>query len=362
MEQLTGKERMSRILRREPADRVGLYEHFWNDTYAEWVSNQGCPGDFTAEFGFDMVECWPTNFTARIDFQPVKISEDEDTATYLDGNWATLRRHKKHDSTPEHIGFGIDSREKWEELVKPLITNEADLERRINFEAYRQTKKYAEERQLFFVWSGTNVFELMHPLVGHEELLAAMIYDPDWVINMAQTYAEMTVKAQKLLFEREGKPDGIWYYEDMGYKGAPFMSPAFYDKFLYPAHKYTFDFAKSLDLPVIVHSCGFVEPLVDGLLRAGMDMLQVIEVKAGMDLLRLYEKYGKRLSFMGGIDVRVLYSNDKKLIDEELEKKIPVVKQGYGYAVHSDHSIPKTVNYETYKYFVKKALELGRYD
>ena len=98
----------------------------------------------------------------------------------------------------------------------------------------------------------------MHPLVGHEEMLAAMIYDPDWITDMAQTYAEMTVRAQKLLFEREGKPDGIWYYEDMGYKGAPFMSPAMYDRFLYPAHKYTFDFAKSLDLPVIVHSLSLI--------------------------------------------------------------------------------------------------------
>jgi uroporphyrinogen decarboxylase len=65
---------------------------------------------------------------------------------------------------------------------------------------------------------------------------------------------------------------------------------------------------------------------------------------------------------MGGIDVRELYSNDKSRIDAELEKKIPIVKQKYGYAVHSDHSIPKTVNYETYKYFVKKALELGTYE
>ncbi len=358
---MTGKERMSRILRREPTDRIGLYEHFWGDTYGEWTQNQGCPGDFNAEFGFDMIECWPTNFCARLDFAPVKVAEDEDTATYLDGNWATLRRHKKHDTTPEHIGFGIDSREKWEELVKPLLTNENDLERRINFEGYRGAKKYAADRELFFVWSGVNVFECMHPLVGHVEMLAAMIYDPEWVSDMSRTFAEMTVKAQELLFAREGKPDGVWYYEDMGYKNAPFMSPAMYNQFIYPSHKYTFDFAKSQGLPVIVHSCGFIEPFVDGLLDAGMDMLQVIEIKAGMDLLRLYEKYGDRLSFMGGIDVRELYSNDRARIDAELEKKIPIVMRGHGYAVHSDHSIPKTVNYETYKYFVKKALELGTY-
>jgi uroporphyrinogen decarboxylase len=97
------------------------------------------------------------------------------------------------------------------------------------------------------------------------------------------------------------------------------------------------------------------------MLEAGIDCLQVIEVKAGMDLLRIYKDYGYRLSLMGGIDVRTLYTNDRRIIDAELEAKIPIVKQGFGYTLHSDHSIPNTVNFETYEYFVQKGLEIGRY-
>jgi uroporphyrinogen decarboxylase len=80
-----------------------------------------------------------------------------------------------------------------------------------------------------------------------------------------------------------------------------------------------------------------------------------------MDLLRIHKNYKDCLSLMGGIDVRTLYSNDKEIIDRELESKIPVVKEGYGYVLHSDHSIPNTVNLETYEYFIKKGLELGKY-
>jgi uroporphyrinogen decarboxylase len=97
-------------------------------------------------------------------------------------------------------------------------------------------------------------------------------------------------------------------------------------------------------------------------MEAGMDCLQVIEVKAGMDLLKLYRQYGEHLSFMGGIDVRVLYSNDRSQVDRELDSKIPVVKGNYGYMLHSDHSIPNTVNYDTYRYFVDRGLELGTYN
>ncbi|MCL2751733.1 MAG: hypothetical protein FWE62_03140, partial [Firmicutes bacterium] len=81
----------------------------------------------------------------------------------------------------------------------------------------------------------------------------------------------------------------------------------------------------------------------------------------GMDLLRIYENYGNKIALMGGIDIRILYTNDRAQIDRELEAKIPTVMQKYGYVLHSDHSIPKTVDYETYQYFVKKGLQLGTY-
>jgi uroporphyrinogen decarboxylase len=192
-------------------------------------------------------------------------------------------------------------------------------------------------------------------------MLVGMALDPDWITDMVETYSNLTVELQEILFAEEGYPDGVWYYEDMGFKEHPFISPAMYKELIQPGHIRTFDYAKSCKLPIIVHSCGMVEPLVPGMMEAGMDCLQVIEVKAGMDLLRLYKNFGDDLSFMGGIDVRALYSNDRKVIDEELEAKIPFVKGKFGYVLHSDHSIPNTVDYEIYRYFIEKGLELGSY-
>ena len=358
---MTGKERMERILKHQPVDRIGLYEHFWVDTDTAWKEQGHMAKDETFEdhFGYDMQENWAFNLVADLDFQPQVVAETEDTITFLDGNGAVLRRHKFHDTTPEHVDFKVKEREDWERLVRPRLL-EPDP-RRINFEAYRKARQAAKEANRFFVWSGVNVFECMHPVCGHENLLVGMALDPDWVADMAQVYSHLTVELQKILFEQEGYPDGIWYYEDMGFKERPFMSPTMYHDLIQPAHKYTIDYAKSHGMPVIMHSCGFVEPLLPGMIEAGIDCLQVIEIKAGMDLLKLHKLYGDRIAFMGGIDVRTLYSNDRAIIDQELESKIPLVKEGFNYVLHSDHSIPKTVNYETYCYFIKKGLELGQY-
>jgi len=357
---MTAVERIGNILRRQPVDRIGVYEHFWGDTQKKWAAEGHIRNDedLADHFNLDISSCWPFNYVADLDFKPVTIEEDSQTIVQLDGNGATFRRHKLHDTTPEHIAFSVKTRRDWEELIKPKLKPDR---RRINFQAYREARRKAAQRGRFFVWSGVNVFELMHPVCGHENMLLGMAEDPDWIRDMVRTYADLTVALQEILFAEEGRPDGIWYYEDMGFRNRPFCSPAMYKEIIQPGHIITISYAKSLGLPVIMHSCGFVEPLIPGMIEAGIDCLQVIEVKAGMDLLRIYRNYGDRLSLMGGIDVRVLYTNDRSKIDAELQAKIPVVKGHYGYVLHSDHSIPATVAYSTYRYFVDRGLELGTF-
>ena len=360
MQPLSSLERIHNILKRQPVDRIGVFEHFWNDTQRTWTE-QGYiqPGESLEDhFGYDLQVFGAFNLTADLDFTLLIVEETEETILQRDGNGALLRRHKLHDSTPEHVDFRVKDRQGWEEYIKPYLY--ADR-RRIDFAGYRKARQQASEKGRFFCWSGVNVFELMHPVCGHEYMLMGMALDPEWVKDMVETYARLTVELQEILFSEEGYPDGIWYYEDMGYKQHPFMSPRMYREIIQPGHQSTISWAHHNNLPVILHSCGCVASLIPGMIEAGIDCLQVIEVKAGMDLIRLYKDFGDVLSFMGGIDVRVLYNNDKREIDDELEAKIPIVKGKYGYVLHSDHSIPYNVNHDIYRYFIQKGLELGAY-
>ena len=360
MDELTGIERVTNILKRQPVDRIGFFEHFWSDTQRVWTEQGHLqPGENLADhFGFDMELSWAFNMTADLDYEPEVLAETEETITKRNGNYATLKTHKLHDATPEHIDFLVKDRGPWEEFIKPKLLPER---RRINFTAYRETKERARKAGRFFAWSGVNVFEILKDVAGHEYMLMGMALDPDWVLDMAMTYAQLTVELQEILFAEEGWPDGIWYYEDMGFKQHPFMSPKMYMSLIQPAHALSVGFAKANDKPVIMHSCGYIEPLLPGMIEAGIDCLQVIEVKAGMDLLKLYREFGEAISFMGGIDVRKLYTNDPAEIDAELEAKIPTVMKNFGYVLHSDHSIPNTVNYETFQYYIEKGLSLGTY-
>ncbi len=357
---MTGIERIAQILKHKPVDRIGLHEHFWADTIGNWTTQGHIKEgeNVTDHFGFDLERCSPFDMIADYLAEPEIIEENEETILTRDGNGAVLRNHKLHSSTPEHVDYKVKEQKDWEEFIKPLL--KADLGR-INFEEYRRVKNHAKENDIFFVWAGMNVFEIMHRVCGHENMLVGMALEPEWIVDMVSTYTKLTIELQEILFEKEGYPDGIWYYEDLGFKQKPFMSPAMYDELIKPGHIKSIGYAKSKNLPVIVHSCGYIEPLLPSMIEAGIDCLQAIEVKAGMDLLKLYKEYGDVLSFMGGIDIRALYSNDKAIIDKELEDKIPIVKRNNGFVLHTDHSIPTTVNYDTYKYFIERGLELGKY-
>lgn len=357
---MTGKERIGNILQRKPVDRIGLYEHFWDDTKKSWIQKGEMKESesYAEHFGFDMDAFWSFNMVADLDKEPEVVEETEETILVRDGNGALLRRHKLHDSTPEHVDFLVKDRLAWEEHIRPFLTPDPA---RIDFEGYRKVRQECLAADRFFCWSGVNVFELMHPVCGHEYMLMGMALDPDWIREMADLYSTLMINLLEILFEKEGAPDGIWFYEDMGFKDRPFMSPDMYRELIMPAHKKTIDWAHGRGLPVIMHSCGFVEPLLPGMVEAGIDCLQVIEVKAGMDPLRIHKQYGSELSLMGGIDVRTICSNEKSQIDRELEGKIPLLKKGFGFTLHSDHSIPETVDPETYRYFIERGLELGRY-
>lgn len=361
MPELTCRERVTRILNLEPVDQVAVFEQFWPDTCRKWVKEGYLKEDESPidHFDMDLDMAWAFSMVADLQSPEEVIEENDETRLVRTGNKAILRYWKSKSGTPEHVDFEVRDRKGWLEHIRPKLVDENTLRNRINFEVYRERKAKSEQKNQFFCWAGVNAFECMHPVCGHEYMLMGMALDPDWVKDMVNVYCDMTIKMMEILFTQEGKPDGIWFFEDMGFKHKPFMSPQMYDEIVKPGHARTFDYAHSIGCKVIMHSCGFVEPLVPSMIDAGMDCLQAMEVKAGMDLLRIKKKFGDTIALCGGLDIRELETNDKSRVDRLLEENIPHAAKNSGYILHTDHSVPDTVEYQTYKYFVERGRQIS---
>ncbi len=369
---LTSRERIARILRRQPVDRVGLFEVFWRETAQAWA-RQGhlqSPEQISDHFGLDLRrtsgEITPGSaraltLVADLDAGETMIEETADARLVRDGNGAVLRWKKGGSGAPEHVDFLVKDRAGWEAHIRPRLLDARDYERRIDFGHYRALRSRCAREQRFLACGVVAAFDLMTPMCGHEHLLAGMALDGGWVRDMADAYTGVTIDLLEMLFEREGLPDGLWAWDDLGFKTGPFMSPAMYRAFILPAHKRLFDFAHSKGLPVILHSDGCLKLLLPSLIEAGIDCLQPLEAKAGMHLPEIKAMFGHRIALIGGMDVRALETNDRAVVEDELRRKLPAAMAGGGYVLQVDHSVTDRVHYETYRYFVERGLAIGTY-
>ncbi len=370
---LTSKERVARCLARRPADRVAMYDWFWAETEAEYVRRIGDPdlwcGMHGAQagthekrtlweyFDFDLMQvAWPDQRLRMV--APTVLDETDEWVLLRDGNDAELRwwRHKM--GTPEHVRFGIDTPEKWAR-VKPLLQASRDRIRWVEFwPRYRR----ARERDMFVCFAGVEVIESVKDVLGHEQLCKAMLKQPDWIRDVFATYTQFEIDMFRLC-EAEGMTcDGAFIYGDIAYKNGPFMSPKHYREFVYPCHKRLFDEFHARGMPVILHSDGDIRKLIPHFIDAGVDMINPMESRAGMDVRELAPQYGDRLGFCGNIDVMVLATNDRDRIQAELHSKMAAAMKYRGYMYHSDHSIPPGVTLETYRWLLDEVRRFGRYE
>lgn len=367
---LTSKERITRILRRQPVDRIGLFEVYWRETADKWAAEGhfAAPEAVSDHFGLDLRrtggEITPANYNvvnliADVDAREEVVEETETVKLTRNGNGALLRWHKQGSGAPEHVGFAVHDRRSWEEHIRPHLLDERTYARRLDFGSYRALRTKCQTEELFMAGGVVGPFDQMSPMCGHENLLLGMGLDGEWVQEMALLYATVAVRLLETLWAQEGLPDALWVWDDLGFKQRPFMSPAMYRAQLFPAHKKLFDFAHSCGLPVILHCDGYVEALIPHLIDAGIDCLQPIEVKAGMNLLELKRRFGDRIALIGGMDARILESNDCAAVEAELLRKLPGVMAGSGYILQADHSVSPLVEYATYEFFVARGLALG---
>src|SRR3989304_6327437 len=86
----------------------------------------------------------------------------------------------------------------------------------------------------------------------------------------------------------------------MGYKQNQFFSLKMYRELLKPFHQKAIDWAHARGIPAYLHSCGDIRPFIPELVAMGLDGLNPLEVKAGVDPLAVKREFGDRLLLHGG--------------------------------------------------------------
>lgn len=352
---MTSWERFKRMYEHREADRIPIIDEPWSGTLRRW-RREGMPEgmDWCDYFDVDKLGIINIDISPRM---PEITLEETDRYYIRTSPWGVTMKHfKEEDSTPEFLDFTITTQEAWDQAKKQM-TLEDD---RIPWEMLRQNydKWRAEGRWIRAVfWFG---FDVTHSwMMGTENTLVAMMEEPELVEDMFDTYLSRCETLFSRIWDAGYRFDEIFWYDDMGYKGTTFFSPNMYRSMLQPYHKRAVDWAHNRGIYAQLHSCGDVMTLLPDIVATGVDALNPLEVKAGMDAFKIKKEYGDRLVLHGGINA-VLW-NDKDAILEEIDRKVPVLKENGGFIFSSDHSIPNSVSLENMKAIVEEVKRVGRY-
>ncbi len=355
MLEMTTHERVKRMYEHREADRIPITDGPWGATIERW-HREGMPEDtnYVDFFGLDKFAYIGIDNSPRYEVRTIEETEDYTITTT---SWGVTYKNWKHaSSTPEYYDFTVTNKDKWLEAKKRMTTDPDRIDWTYLKENYPRWKQEGRWIRVGF-WFG---FDVTHAhMVGTERLLMAIAEDPEWCIDMFNTELDIDIALCQMLFDEGYEFDCIEWPDDMGYKYHTFFSLNTYREILKPVHKRAVDWAHSKGVVTHLHSCGDIHTFVPDLVEMGIDALNPLEVKAGMDAIALKKEYGDRLVLHGGINA-VLWDNFDA-IAEEMRRIVPVLKENGGYIFSSDHSVPSSVSLETFRRTVELAKELGSY-
>jgi uroporphyrinogen decarboxylase len=341
MVEMTSEERVLRVLQRQEPDRVPHFEWLVDRRVREAL----CPGvtdhnEFAVQMGQDAVIVDPIFKKERVG--PIR--------------WLSEWGYVSQDTAEEH---GIE--------VESPIKTMADFERYTppdpheswRFTAVEDTvEKYKGHKAVIVHLN--DVFSLPRYLMGMQDLLMAIVMEPELVKALVEMSVTINLELAKEVVTRGAKI--VYTGDDYAYNKGPLMSPKHFREFFYPGLCRVMGGYKELGLYVIKHTDGNLWPIIDMIIDSGIDCLDPIDPQAGMDLGEVKAKYGNRVALKGNVDCAQLMTFGTP--DEVIEATKDALRKGMpggGYILSSSNSIHSSVKPENYAAMLQACREHGRY-
>ena len=353
--EMSSRERVRTAIGREEPDRVPVYDGPWPATLERWRA-EGMPADADARdfFNYDLRDIG-ADLSPRF---PVRtLGEDEEYVTETTAWGGVRRNHKDRSTTPEIIECPVKEKDDWAALKVRLEPDAG----RVDWETATANYKRWRDEGRYIVFSAASGYDATQAIIRSEQLLMFMAEAPELIADIVMTLARNISVTFEMMEERGFEFDGLWNFNDMGYRNTSLFSPQMYRDIIQPADRLMWETAHRHGAQVLLHSCGRVSGLIPDLLDAGLDCLQALEVKAGMDPIAIKKEFGDRLAIFGGIDTRCLEDPDPALIEAEIKTKFAACMPGGGYLYHTDHSVPNDVSFERYCHTLELVRKYGTY-
>ncbi len=222
-----------------------------------------------------------------------------------------------------------------------------------------RVNSYAEDFCVF--GSVCEPHEMIWRMIGSENTLVKIAEDPLRTARFIERLGDFLVGiVEGQVQAAGGKLKGIYIWGDIACVRGMLFSPKYWREVYKPQLARICETAHRQGLKTIYHGCGNASVVFEDMIEAGVDAYNPLEAKAGLNVVELKKRFGKRWAFNGNINVQVLETNDPEKVRNEVLTKLNAARGG-GYIIQSDHSVPSNVDPQTYDLMVSLVREYGRY-
>jgi len=178
-----------------------------------------------------------------------------------------------------------------------------------------------------------------------EEWYISTIARREYIKEVFAGQAEIAVKNLERIYQAVGDKVHVVALDgtDLAAQDTLFCSPEGYRELYLPYSKKINDWIHAnTKWKTMKHCCGGCEPLIEGFIEAGFDILTPIQTSArGMDPNLLVEKYGGRIVFWGGgVDTqRTLPFGTPDEVFEQVAERVKIFSRKKGYIFNTIHNI-----------------------
>jgi uroporphyrinogen decarboxylase len=172
---------------------------------------------------------------------------------------------------------------------------------------------------------------------------------------------EQAVTLTRKLLLRCPRVDAVLEGVDYSHNGGPLVSPELFRRWVLPGITAVADEAHRHGKAVIQHACGNNWPLLEMFVEAGTDAYQSIQPSAGMDMRRLKEQVGGRMTLWGGVSVEAMISGTPDDVRRETRYALRHAAPGGGFIAGVSHSLGVGSRYENYLAMLETLRDAGSY-
>lgn len=174
------------------------------------------------------------------------------------------------------------------------------------------------------VWSAH--FQDACAAFGMETALIKMMTEPEMFKAVIDRITQFYLQANEIFYKAtKGKLHAVLIGNDFGSQYNLMVSPETLRELVFDGTKQLIDQAKSYGLKVIHHSCGSIYDIIQDLIDLGIDAIHPIQaLAANMEPQRLYDNFGDKVSFCGGVDAQHLLINGTP---DDVKRKVEELKQ-----------------------------------